>query len=355
MTSAKERFAAFVAGLSPADRSSWETLTPSRRGDAETRFEIFEGWESGELEAEEAIRRFGRSPSRFYRLAAQWRQRPNLAALGVGGSAPRRRAKLDPDVVNRLQSRVAEVVRLNADASVSRQAAILLEVAGYADERPIGMPALRRIVEAERWRIDAVRRVGHQILLDCSAINFARPDGRPHILFLIADAGTGLALGFSLGREADVRLGYAAAAAEALGWIERNDAVLPWAAALTQTVVVAGNDDDAAIGLVNWMVSEGIGGNVLRASSTRRFGSQFRKLYGERLGRVQITPARTLQGDALPDNGNMAPWSEEQVRDELSRTFAAHNKIVIDGFSETGEALPPSTLVSFLDRVAGLG
>lgn len=354
MTSFEEKFAAFIEGLSPADRAGWERLTPTRRRDAKARFEIFEGWERGQLDAEEAIRRFGRSPSRFYRLAAQWRQRPNLAALGVGISAPRRRAKLDPDVVNKLQSQVAKVVRLNADASVSRQAALLLEAAGYIDERPIGMPALRRIVEAERWRIDAVRRVGHQILLDCSAINFAQPDGRPHILFLVADAGTRLTLGFALGREADIRLGYAAAAADALRWIECNEAVLPWAAALAQTVVVTGNDDDAAIGLVNWMVSEGVGGNVLRASSARRFGSQFRKLYGERLGRVQITPARTLQGGALPDNGNMTPWSEEQVRDELCRTFAEHNKAVIDELSETGQATPPGTLVSFLDRLAGL-
>lgn len=355
MTFAQERFAAFIGGLSPTERDRWESLTPSRRGDAEARFVIFEKWKDGDLDADEAIRQFGKSPSRFYRLAAQWRQLPNLTALGVGISAPRTRSKLDSDVVNRLQSKVSEVVRMNADASVNRQATLLLKAAGYGDDRPIGMPALRRIVEAERWRIDAVRRVGHQILLDCSAINFPRTDGRPHILFLVADAGTGLALGFSLGSEADVRQGYAAAAANALRWIERNGAGLPWSAALTQTVVVAGNDDDAARGLVNWMVSESVGGNVLMASSPRRFGSQFRKLYGERLGRVQITPARTLQGDALPDNGNMTPWSEDEVHEELDRIFAGNNRALMDGLREAGEASPPGTLLAFLDRLAQLG
>lgn len=345
----------FLESLSQADRARWDSLTPARRRDAEARFDLFEQWADENISAEEAIRRFGKSSSRFYRLAAQWRERPSLEALGVGVRAPRSRAKLDPEVVNALQAKVAEIVRLNADFSVSRQAGLLLEAAGYTGKKPVGITTLRQIVETERRRVEATGSIGHQICLDCSAINLPRPDKRPYILFVIIDAGTGLALGYSVGGAADVVLGYSDAAIDALNWIDQNGSELPWSARLSQTILVSGEDDDASKALVEWMVAEGIGGNVLRANRPRRFGSQFRRLYGERLGRIQITPARTLEGEALPDNGNMTPWPETEVREELRRTFAEHNASIRVDLKRSANSSPPASLIDFLQKLAAVG
>ncbi len=344
MTPPAKSLAAFIGGLSGEDRAQWSSLTPSRRREAENRFDVFEAWHAGTINAQEAIRRAGISPSRFYRLAAAWRHRPSLDALGVGIRAPRKREKLDPKVVNDLQAKVGEIVRLNADLSVSRQAALLLEATGYV-KKPVGLTTLRKIVEDERRRMEATGRLGHQIGLDCSAINLPQPDRRPYILYLIVDSGTGIALGHAFTREVDIVAGYAEAAASALRWVETHGTNLPWAPRLIQTIVVSGKDDTISQKLVEELQSASLGGNILRSMSRRRFGSQFRRAYGDRLGRIQITPARTLSGDALPDNGNMTPWSEAEVRTELARTFAEHNSSVIDRLlSEMGSSAPQSLL-----------
>ena len=352
MKSRSEKLVQFLGSLPLADQERWAALTPARRRDAEARFDVFEEWAQGNLSADEAIRRFGKSPSRFYRLAAKWRERPGLDALGVGIRAPRSRAKLDPDIVNALQAKVAEVVRLNADASVSRQADLLLEAAGFQGKKPIGTTALRNIVETERRRIEATGRIGHQISFDCTAINLPQECGRPYILYALADVGTGLALGWSFGKSVDVMGGYAAAAIGALEWMTRHGKDLPWATKLTQTVLVAGDDGDQSEAMVERLIHEGIGGNVLRASGPRRFGSQFRRIYGERLGRIQITPARTLDGEALPDNGNMTPWTAGEVREELRRTFDGHNDFIMRDLDHSTDSSLPASLTDLLDELA---
>lgn len=350
-----DKLAKFLSGLPPRDQAHWESLTPARRREAAARFVLFDQWEAGELSAEEAINQFGKSPSRFYRLAAQWRDRPSLDALGVGIRAPRTRARLDPVVVNALQAKVSHVVRMHADASVSQQAAFLLEAAGFGGQKPIGTTALRKIVETERRRVEASGRLGHQIGMDCSAINLPQASGRPYILYVIVDAGTGITLGFALSASVDVTAGYSAAAGSAAQWIEQNGAGLPWSSRLSQTILVSGDDDAKSKKLVEGLSAAGIGGNVLRSSGRKRFGSQFRKAYGERLGRIQITPARTLEGDALPDNGNMTAWSADEAHAELERTFQQSNAALLGGLSLQEGSLPPSSLIHFLNHVSSWG
>lgn len=355
MTATPVKLARFLSGLPSRDQAHWESLTPARRREAASRFALFDQWEAGELSAEEAVSRFGKSPSRFYRLAAQWREKPSLEALGVGIRAPRTRERLDPAVVNALQAKVSHVVRLHADASVSQQAALLVEAAGFGNQKPIGTTALRKIVETERRRAEASGRLGHQIGLDCSAINLPQVSGRPYILYLIVDAGTGINLGFSFSTSVDVTAGYSAAADSASKWIEQKGDGLPWSSRLSQTILVSGNDDAASKKLVEGLSAAGVGGNVLRSSGRRRFGSQFRKAYGERLGRIQITPARTLVGDALPDNGNMTFWSADEVRIELERTFQESNAALLEGLPRQKESCAPSSLHQFLDHVRSWG
>lgn len=345
-------FCEFLSSLPQSDRDHWASLTPPKRKAAEDRFAIFEAWRKGALSAEVAISRFGKSSSRFYRLAAQWREKPSLEALGVGVRAPRTRQKLDPAIVNALQSKVASVVRLNADASIRRQVELLLEAAGFGNTKPIGAVALRKIVEAERRRVDAVGRIGQQIGFDCTAINVPQPGGRPYILYVVIDIGTGLALGFSVGKTLDIASGYGAAAADALDWIAQQTRSLPWAPTLVQTIIVSGDDDAQSASLIDWMKSEGLGGNPLRATGRRRFGSQFRKAFDDRIGRVQITPARTIEGEALPDNGNMTPWPETDVDTELRRTFLAHNEKAFNRLTDMNGTEPASGLIELLARLS---
>ena len=102
------------------------------------------------------------------------------------------------------------------------------------------------------------------------------------------------------------------------------------------------------------LTSKKVGGNVLRASGSRRFGSQFRKICGERLGRIQITPARALKGEALPDNGNMTPWRIDEVRGELRRTFSEHNASAIGGFDGSTDSAPSASLLELLQHLAAV-
>ena len=354
MSASAKGLVKFLDSLSQVDKERWTTLTPARRRSAEARFQLFCDWGEDKLSAEEAINRFGKSSSRFYRLAARWRDDPSLEALGVGIRAPRSRVKLDPRVVNDLQAKVPAIVRLYADASVRRQAALLLKAAGYFGQKPIGTTALRKIVEAERRRIEATGRIGYQIALDCSAINLPQPGGRPFILYLILDAGTGLVMGFSVGDEVDITAGYAAAAADALEWVDQLSAHLPWSTKLSQTILVSGREGDASEDLVEQLTRKKLGGNVLRASGPRRFGSQFRKIYGERLGRISITPARTLKGEAVPDNGNMTPWRIDEARHELKRTFSEYNAMAMGNLYGLEDPTSPASLLDLLQHLSGM-
>lgn len=357
-TEPRSGFADFLSGLSPADRQRWTTLTAARRRNAEKRFDLFERWRREEIGADQAIAEWGKSPSRFYRLAAQWREQPGLEALGVGIRAPRKKSKLNPDIVNALQARVAEVVRLNSDASVRRQVALLLDATGVEIGADIGTPAVRKIVETERRRIDASGRVGNAIGLDCSAINFARPDGRPYVLFAIVDMGTALILGWCVSNRAEIASGYGRAAAGALAFIAAHAHDLPWATQFLQAVIVEGDDPDVAVTMVTELADAGIGGNHLLANAdnpSRRFGSQFRKVIGDRIGRVAITPARTLRGDAVPDNGNMTPWPRSEVEQEVRRTFEEHNSSILGRLKATTASPPPEDMMRLLDHIAHRG
>lgn len=351
---AMSKFAEFLDGLHPSDRAHWQSLTPAKRKDAEARFALFEDFHAGRIAAPNAIERFGKSSSRFYRLSAQWREKPSLEALGVGIRAPKTRTKLDPNVVNALQAHVASVVRLHADASVRRQVELLLEAAGFGSSKPIGTTALRNIVETERRRVDASGRFGQRIAFDCCALNLPQTNRRPYIMYVVIDAGTGIFIGCSVSENVDIVPGYAAAAADALDWLAQNEDRLPWTARLLQTILVSGGEDEESAKLVEWMTKEKVGGNVLRATGPRRFGSQVRKIHRDRIGRLQITPSRTLEGEALPDNGNISPWTREDVEAELRRTLSEQNDTIIAGLTAANASPPPQSLHHLLSRLVTL-
>ena len=110
----------FPAQLPASDRARWHEMTASQRRKAADRIEAFEAWSAGKMNIDQAVKAAGLSSSRFYRLAAEWRSSPSLSGLGAfAGAGAAAKTRLDPDAINALQAVVADVVRLNAGASVS--------------------------------------------------------------------------------------------------------------------------------------------------------------------------------------------------------------------------------------------
>lgn len=337
--------------LPAPDRERWVRMTDEQRATAAARMEAFEAWRGGD--AGVAAERLGLSRSRFYRLAAQWRSAPSLAALGalagMGGARPR----LDPGAVNALQAQVAEVVRLNAGASVAEIVRHLLKASGLAADRLPGAVKLREIVEAELRRVAATHEAGHAVQFDCTAVNLPRDDGRPHILFACVDSGTGLVLGAAVGEVADEERGYRDAAASARVRLAGPLSALPWAHRLARVEMTAGVDPDRAVAFIKRLDAAGVAPLPQLARRPRRYGRYIRNVAGARMGRIEITPARTEAGAALPDNGNMTPWTAEKALAAVLRAVDDHNAALLPSLREAAAGRPPEGLDRLLGVLSG--
>lgn len=324
-------------------------MTPAQRSKARARLAAFQAWISGKMGINEAVKASGLSRSRFYRLAAEWRSAPSLAALGAftgGGSA---RQRLDSDAVNALQSVVADIVRLNAGASVSQLVRLMIERAGVPEDKLPGTIRLRNIVENEVRRVTATGEAGHAIRFDCTAINLPRHDGRPFVMFACIDVGTRLILGMALSEEALAAVGYPAAAEDAQRRIAAMRDRLPWALRLTRVEITAGVDIDASVALVEALGARGVRANVQLARVDRRFGRYFRASVGERIGRIAITPARTTAGLAMADNGDMSPWTSADAAAALRMAVDDYNMSILTEVSAAPGGNPPDDLVLMLN------
>lgn len=330
--------------LPKADRERWSGLTDAQRETASARLAAFVAWRDGGIDVDTAAAKVRLSRSRFYRLAAAWRGAPSLAALGVSPAVDGARSRLDPEAINALQGKVGEVVRLNAGASVAEIVRHLVEASEVAADRLPGAVKLREIVEVELRRRAATHEAGHAVQFDCSAINLPREAGRPHILFACLDVGTGLVLGTAVGEEADEGLGYREAAQDARSRIAGPLARLPWAQRLARVEMTAGVDLDRAVAFIKRLETAGVAPLPQLARRPRRYGRYIRAVAGARIGRIEITPARTEAGAALPDNGNMKPWTKDQAKAAVSRAFDDHNAMLLPRLHEESDGRPPDEL-----------
>jgi hypothetical protein len=339
----------FPPGLPEADRARWSMMTPAQRSKARARLAAFQAWTSDEMGIDEAVKASGLSRSRFYRLAAEWRSAPSLAALGAftGGGAARQR--LDSDAVNALQSVVPDVVRLNADASVSQLVRLMIERAGVPEDKLPGTIRLRNIVENELRRVAATGEAGHAVRFDCTAINIPRHNGRPFVMFACIDVGTRLILGIASSEEALAAVGYPAAAEDARRRIAAMRDRLPWALRLTRAEITAGVDVDDSVDLVEALRAEGVRANVQLARVDKRFGRYFRASVGERIGRIAITPGRTTAGQAMPDNGDMSPWKPADAAAALATAVDDYNMSILTELSAAPRGIPPHDLILTLN------
>lgn len=347
-----EGAASFPEGLPESDRARWSTLTASQRAKAGARIAAFRDWTSGVLSVEQAVAASGLSRSRFYRLAAEWRAAPSLDAVGAQTGAGAAGSRLDPDAVNALQAVVADVVRQNGDASVSQLVRLMVERAKVPEERLPGAVRLRSIVETELRRVAATGEAGHAVQFDCTAMNLPQANGRPFIMLACLDTGTGLILGAACAERPEAEGGYRAVALDARDRIAGTLARLPWALRLTRIELTAGSDDAQSLALLE-RLSSGTAANVQLARTDKRFGKYFRKVVGERIGRIAITPARTLQGSAMPDNGDMSPWTLSDAAAALAVEVEAHNQAVLAGLRAEPRGSVPEDLQLALELLAG--
>ena len=289
--------------LPVSDQAVWAQLSPTRRDLALRRIDAIRQWQEGALKIDEASAQAKVSISRFYRLAASWRDHPSLASLAVfrGSGASARTRKTKGEAINALQAVVAKVVRAHGDANVSQLVRRMVEESGLDIADMPSPMMLRRIVETEVRRTQAVGQAGYELRFDCSALSAPQANRRPWIMYAILDKGTRLILGIGVADSAVALAGYRAAAREAL---EMLDSLPPleWATRLTQIEIKSGADKLATASLIE-RLNSAVAAHVQHADSDSRFGRYIKALVGDRFGPFALTPARTLTGEALPPNG----------------------------------------------------
>lgn len=316
----------FPGSLPETDRTRWGSMTVSQRARARTRLQAIEAWQGGDLLLEVALKVSGLSRTRFYTVAAEYRASRTLASLGAFAGSGAARQRLNPNAVNALQSVVADVVAMNRGASISQLVRLMVEASSVDETELPGSTRLRDFVEAELRRVDATGQAGHALKLDYSAINLPQADGRPYIMFTLIDEGTRLLLGAWTGVSPDEDSGYSNATLNALERVSELSA-LKWVDRLMRIEITVGSDREKAAKLRSRLLTGGVHANVQLAPA--RFGRYIRKFVGQRIGRVEITPARTESGPALPDNGDMTPWTAEEAADAVDLAVDQHNEEIL--------------------------
>lgn len=338
-----------------AEEKDWLRLTAGQRSRALKRFDALTQWRDGkgDIDVEAAAHLAGVSPSRFYRIASEWRDSPSLASLGVFARGGPRKPKVSNDVVDALSKAARDAVLLHGDMSVSALVDRTLRLARLPPDAKLpGMTKLREIVQAEKRRIDAGMPMGQVILFDCVATSLPRPDGRPHIGFLCIDGGTGLVLGVSVGDVDHVVSGYASAASDALRMIGDGASEWPWSNVFSIMRLTAGPDLDRITKVTHELNVRHRHTNFILERGARRYGRLIGKAVGPRLGRVTFTPTRTLGGEALATNGDMTPWDDAAAYRALRSAADDHNGSLADA-DRAGAAEPPPGMIEALATIAG--
>lgn len=333
----------------------WRRLTPAQRARALARFEALRCWDGGrgELDVVAAAALAGdMSVSRFYRIAAEWRDTPSLASLGVFARAGARKSKVGSDVLDALSDAARQVVLLFGDMSTSALVDRMLRFARLPEGTKLpGMTKLREIVQAEQRRIASSMPLGQVLLSDCVATSLPRVDGRPHIAFLCMDAGTSAVLGVGVGAIEAVVRGHNGAANDALRTIERKGERWRWSNVFSVMRITAGEDIARISSVMHELNSRFRDTHFILERGERRYGRLIARTLGPRLGKVTFTPTRTLAGDALAANGDMTAWTEADAYDALRRAADAHNDALDLSRAQAPE--PPPHLYKALATLGG--
>jgi len=341
----------FPSRLPESDRVQWHQMTPNQRSTALVRIGAFDGWHAKKLRIDDAVAASKLSKSRFYRLAAEWREMPCLDALGAQQGGGGGGKKLNSDAVNALQAVLPDIVRMNIDASVSQ----LMRLA----EKAVDVPAdtlpktsrMRQLVEHELRRQSSLTGAGSIIMFDMTAISLAQANGRPFIMVCCIDKGTTALLGTAVTEEPLARNSYRLAAQDALARISNDLAGLPWSERLLEADITSGVDEDDSTAMVAHLNTQ-VRANVQRAGTTKRFGKYLRAHVGPKIGKLYATPARTEAGVAVTNNKNMMPWSLEEARYAVKIATDDYNAEIVSGLAANGYPSPPEDLLKLLHLMA---
>jgi len=341
----------FPPRLPESDRIQWHQMTANQRAIALARIEAFDGWLAKKQRIDDCVAASGLSKSRFYRLAAEWREMPCLNALGAQRGSGGGGKKLNSDAVNALQAVLPDLVRMNVDASVSQLGRLAIDAVKLRTESLPKTSRLRQMVEHEMRNQRSLTEAGTIIKFDMTAISLAQKNGRPFIMVCCIDAGTTALLGTAVIEEPLAQGSYKLVAENALTRIQGDLARLPWSDRFLEADMTSGVDLDASIEMVAHLDTQ-VRANVQRASSPKRFGKYIRDLVGTKLGKIYVTRARTQAGVALTNNKNMMPWSIEEARIAVKIATDEHNaKILAEGKLD-GFASPPDDLLKLLSLLA---
>lgn len=347
---------------------AWQTMSPSLRQRATIRINLLTRWiggkpTRGDLTAVSAAGIMGVEPKRFYQMASAWRKAPGLVAVGAYAAAkPERAARIDPRVNAALQSHVPKIVGENKGASVEAlrralEAAVRAELPELDEpEGGMRMPSLnvvRAVITRELNRIAEIRLAGESIVFDCCPTAMRAADGTSHVVFCLIDRGTLAILGQALGSlDASVDA-YARVAREALARID--DAFgrsLPWAGSTRRIDLVVGQDGKALTARLESYRSEPGAIEAGPITNDKRFGSQFRKYVGDRIGRVVLRPTWVTNLPPMQDGDEV--FSDAQALERLNLEVEAYNTAkVLEREPVDAVAGPPAGLVEALRFLAG--
>jgi len=340
-----------ILGRKPDEdqQTVWKGMDPATRKRTARRLRAIMDWDDASqgLTAVAAAELAGVGISRFYKMAAEWRDTGSLEALGtVKGASGRRATKLDAATINALQSVVPKVVAQNDGVPVTGLVKLMVAAAGVRENLP-GKMKLREIVETELRRREATARGGESVALDCCAISWARSQDRPYCVFVVLDRGTRCILGHHVGAFEEDLGGYASAVLDALDGI--GDLPVDWSSSMRALQIVTGVDEPAYAELVDRLETEHAI-SAKRASIHRRFGRYLREIAGLRIDTIAFTPSRTASGGPVLVNGAPDVRDEDEVRSLVARAVAAYNSRVLAGHRRKGE--PSRQLIDVLGVIA---
>jgi hypothetical protein len=359
--------------LDPDEAQAWSAMSPALRRRAAARIELMRRWTRDRkgLTADDAAVEADVKTKRFYQMAAAWKKRPGLLAVGAYAAAkPERAARIDTRVNAALQANVGLVI----DANVGPQddpnpKTVPIETLRRALEEAVRrelpnvdqegscmtMPSLnvvRAVITRELNRRAEMKLLGESVALDCSPTIMRNGEGEPWVLFAIIDRGTLRILGHAVGAIDDSVRAYARAAVDALRWIERSSAgALPWASRTRRVDVVVGRDIKAWTDLLERYESS-IGRFEFKpVTGDKRFGSQLRKYVGDRVGRVVLRPSWARVPPPNVEDGEHI-FSLTEAEERATAEVASHN--ATKALSREGgvAAGPPEALVEALRFLA---
>jgi hypothetical protein len=355
---------ASLLGRMPTNEETarWRTMSAGLRRRAAARIELLRRWtdDRGELTVGDAAKVAGVEPNRFYQMASAWRRQPGLMAVGAyAAGGPDRSSKVDPVVNAALQAEVGRVVKAAGGGSIEAmrrelETAVRNRVSSLGQEGGPRMPSpktVRAVIAREMARVADMRMLGESVVLDCCPTSLRSSDGTPYDLFCLIDRGTLRILGASIGSIADSVDGYRRAARDALARMRDDTAALPWSVATRRVDIVVGTDAGAWPGMVAELKQAMRPSDVEAITRDKRFGSQFRKYVGERIGGIWLRPTWATKAPPPLADGAEA-FSLEEARRRVDTETAAWNATKVIG-RDGGVAAPPDGLVEALRLLAG--